>query len=72
MRLPEDFVDSGGVTETAMAQDLVFSNQHPDVLWTDNMLKGYARIEFRRESSSADFAGVETVRSSDDRAFIVE
>jgi alkaline phosphatase D len=60
---PGDFVDSGFDAETAKALDQVFSDQLPEVTWTDNFHQGYVRVVLYPDSAKANYIAVNTVLS---------
>jgi alkaline phosphatase D len=58
---PGDFVESGFDDETAEALDKAFSDNVPEVVWTDNMHQGYVRVVLRMDMAEASFVAVSTV-----------
>jgi alkaline phosphatase D len=60
---PGDFVESGFGAELSEKLDRAFEAHNPEVVWTDNLHRGYVRLELGRSAAMAAFVAVDTVLS---------
>ena len=62
---PGDFEARGFSAKEAAAIDKALADHVEEVLWTDNLHRGYVRVTLTRSRGQADFVAVSTVRSTD-------
>ena len=61
---PGDFMDSGFDKSTAARLDQAFADLLDEVLWTDNLHQGYARVVLHPSQAVADFVSVSTIEQT--------
>lgn len=60
---PGDFVESGFDPVTAGKLDQAFAEHNPEIIWTDNLHKGFVRLVLTPSAGHASFIAVNTITS---------
>ena len=68
---PGDFVESGFDKALARRLDQAFTDHNPEVLWTDNLHQGYARLELTRTQGLVTFLSTPDLERPGNRAEVL-
>jgi alkaline phosphatase D len=68
---PGDFVVSGFDKALARRLDQAFTDHNPEVLWTDNLHQGYARLELTRTQGLVTFLSTPDLERPGNRAEVL-